>query len=75
MSAKKTLLAITAGIAAGAILGILYAPEEGCITRRKLQKLKSKFSSCGCNEYDELEELKEMLQEELDRVNKRLDNI
>jgi gas vesicle protein len=36
MSTGKVLLGVLAGITAGALLGILFAPEKGCETRKKI---------------------------------------
>jgi gas vesicle protein len=36
MSSGKIVLGILAGIAAGALLGILFAPDKGSETRRKI---------------------------------------
>jgi len=52
MSTGKVLLGVLAGVAAGALLGILFAPEKGTVTRGKILKkgedyvdeLKDKFS-------------------------------
>lgn len=41
MSSGKVLLGLLAGIAAGAILGVLFAPDKGIETRKKISK-KSK---------------------------------
>ena len=38
MSNGKVVLGVLAGIAAGAILGILFAPDKGCETRKKIAK-------------------------------------
>ncbi len=39
----KTLLAFVGGIAAGAVLGALLAPEKGEKTRKKLKSLLEEF--------------------------------
>ena len=52
MSNSKTLLGFLAGAAVGSILGILFAPDKGTETRRKITEtsgdltdsLKSKFN-------------------------------
>ena len=52
MSNSKTVLGFLAGAAVGSILGILFAPDKGTETRRKLSEtgsdvtdsLKSKFN-------------------------------
>lgn len=36
MSSGKVLLGVLAGVAAGALMGILFAPDKGAETRRKI---------------------------------------
>ncbi len=38
MSNGKIILGVLAGVVAGAILGILFAPDKGCETRKKIAK-------------------------------------
>jgi gas vesicle protein len=38
MKTGKAILAVAAGLAAGAVLGVLFAPEKGNETRRKITK-------------------------------------
>jgi gas vesicle protein len=38
MSTGKVLLGVLAGVAAGALLGILFAPDKGYETRKKIVK-------------------------------------
>lgn len=40
----KILAAVAAGIAAGAILGILFAPDKGSETRKKINEKGKKFA-------------------------------
>lgn len=43
MSAQKILVGVLAGVAAGAVLGILFAPDKGSNTRRKISQTGEDF--------------------------------
>jgi len=44
MSAGKIVLGVLAGVAIGSVLGILFAPDKGSITRKMLVKKGNNFS-------------------------------
>ena len=43
-STSKVIVATLAGVAAGALIGLLFAPESGTETRRKLSEKYSELS-------------------------------
>ncbi len=75
----RILLGIGASVAIGAALGILIAPGEGAETRKKLMKRARKLSgtvSDGIDHgRDSLEEIKDTLQKELSKVNRKIEGI
>ncbi len=72
----KLLIAIGASIAVGAAIGVLYAPEEGYETRRKIMKRGKKLAGIVGDSIDDgkesLEEIKDILQKQLHKVNDRI---
>ncbi|MES2330688.1 MAG: YtxH domain-containing protein [Bacteroidota bacterium] len=57
---KKILIAAAAGVAVGAIVGVLFAPGKGRETRKKIidegenlaETLKEKFAECKGKSHD-----------------------
>lgn len=45
MKTKNTLVGILSGMAAGALLGILFAPDKGSNTRKKIKRKSNKYAS------------------------------
>ena len=54
MSAGKMLLGIMAGAAAGAVLGILFAPDKGTETRRKIAEKSDDYVNDMKNKFNGL---------------------
>lgn len=66
---SKVLVALLAGVAAGAALGILFAPERGTETRDKLndalKNLGDTIKDRAAEEIDNLSSLKEKIVENI----------
>ena len=79
MSTGKVVLGVLAGLAAGAILGILFAPEKGSVTRMKITQkgedyadaVKNKFSSF----IDGINEKFESVKDEVSRGKQRVQEV
>lgn len=54
MSTKKVVFGVLAGIAVGALLGVLFAPDKGSETRKKVAKKGSDTIDDLKNKFDEL---------------------
>jgi gas vesicle protein len=65
MSSGKVLLGLLAGVAAGALLGVLFAPEKGSVTRKKIAKKSEDYAG----------ELKDKFDEFLESINKKFESM
>jgi gas vesicle protein len=67
MSSGKVFLALLAGVAAGALLGVLFAPDKGTATRKKISRkgedyaddLTEKFNEFISGVTEKMDEVKE----------------
>ncbi len=83
MSAQKILIGTLSGIVAGVAIGLLVAPDKGSETRAKIadtaNSLKKKLQSLRGTTTDELDELKEVFENEVsglkDDVRERVLNL
>lgn len=81
MNSGKVLLGALAGVAAGAILGILFAPEKGSVTRKNIAKksedyadtIKVKFNEFVDNVSDKYEMVKGEVSEFVDQTKAKAD--
>lgn len=53
MNTGKILLGALAGVAAGAILGILFAPDKGTSTRRKITQKGDEYANGLSHKFNE----------------------
>jgi len=64
MSSGKVFLGVLAGVATGALLGILFAPDKGCETRKKIAKKGQ----------DYVDDLKEKMNEVIEDVTTKFES-
>lgn len=69
MSAQKVVIGLFAGLAAGAIMGILFAPAKGSDTRKKIAKKSSEaVSDVKSRISDLMDEVAEKFEEEKEEI-------
>lgn len=71
MSTGKILLGALAGLAAGALLGVLFAPEKGSVTRTKIGKKGEDYADAVKDKFndfiDNVNEKFETVKDEVDK--------
>lgn len=65
MNSSKLLLGVIGGVAAGALMGILFAPEKGSKTRKKIMYKANDGADALKNKFDSL----------LDSMHQKYENI
>jgi gas vesicle protein len=65
MNSGKVVLGVLAGVAVGAVMGILFAPDKGSETRKKISR-KSE---------DAVDEITEKFDELLESLNEKIDAV
>lgn len=65
MNSGKVLLSVVAGAAAGALVGILFAPHRGTVTRKKISRQSGAYAN-GVKE--KLNEIVDSITEKLEKV-------
>jgi gas vesicle protein len=69
MSSGKVLLGVLAGVAAGALIWILFAPEKGSVTRKKISKKGEDYASAVKEKFNEfLDDISEKFEEVKDEL-------
>lgn len=54
MNSEKIILGVLAGLAAGVILGVLFAPKKGTVTRNKITDQITDLTDEMRNKYEDL---------------------
>jgi gas vesicle protein len=70
MSTKKLMIGVLTGTALGAVLGILFAPDKGSVTRRRFSKKSYDYSDELEAKFNDLiENITEQFQTVVEEVN------
>lgn len=83
MKASNLVLGIIGGIAAGAVLGILFAPDKGCNTRKKIAEkgndlkdnMKDKFNDFLSTVEDKYSDIASMASNKIDDATDNIEKI
>lgn len=83
MNSGKVVLGMLAGLATGAVLGILFAPEKGSITRKKIARkgsesvdeVKDKLDELLSSLTDKFEEVKEDAMDLIEKGKMKMEDV
>ena len=64
---SKILTAFIAGAAAGAVLGLLFAPDKGTETRKKINEEGKKMSDAIKNKFKEMKEKMNAVKDDMEQ--------
>ena len=65
MNSGKVLLGVLAGVAVGALAGILLAPDKGSVTRKKILKKSDEYADA----------LREKFNEYMDTISEKIEDV
>ena len=65
MNKKNVAIGVLAGVAVGALLGVLFAPDKGSVTRKKLMRKATDTADDLKEKFDPLNNDKDRLIEEI----------
>jgi gas vesicle protein len=70
MKPGELLLGVLAGVAVGALLGILFAPDKGSVTRKKISKKGEDYADVLREKFEEfLESISQQYEKVKEEVN------
>ena len=76
MNKTNVVIGVLAGMAVGALLGVLFAPDKGSETRKKLSRKATDTADNLKDKFNELlDGLDEKLEAESDRVGQMYENV
>jgi gas vesicle protein len=67
MNSGKILTALVVGAAVGAVLGVLFAPDKGSETRKKINDEGKKMSDAIRNKFNEMKEKMNAVKDDLEK--------